>query len=279
MPSLFDCASHFDDIAATDSYTGAALFKVQTSTFLGASPDGSTSQKRIVSAAPSLTIPTRRAITALAENYIIGLGILDGIYGRGIRKSYWAKLVTDSFTILTPGQAALGSAGTTAYGHKAYLKDTVNSATDAEYDPFWEIFFAPSEAVSKGSFFRVGSTLYRARSAHLDEAGFTNAASDELDAGAGVTVTFSQTGAYDPVADAYASDSVVTTGIMLDRYKLYDQLTAADQPAAAGDRTLIVASSAVTPVVGRNVTVSGRSWQVLSSTLEQDAWGLHVRRV
>lgn len=279
MPSIFDCANHFDDIQATDGYTAAPLFKVQTSTFLGASPDGSVSQKRIFSMAPNLTMPARGCIVALGERYVTGASILDGIYGAAIRRSYWAKMVTDSFELLTPGQACLGTSGTAAYGRRDYLKDVVNSQTDSEYDPFWEIFFTTSETVVKGGFMKVGTTFYRARSVHLDEAGFQNAASDELDAGSRVSVTFAQTGAYNPITDSYAAGSVVTDGFLLDRYKAYDLLSEADELNKQGDMTLIVAASAITPTVGRNVTIGSQSYRILNSTAEQDAWSLHVRRV
>lgn len=279
MVDIYSVAKHFDDIPATDGYTGAALFKVQTSTFLGASPDGSVSEKRVFSMAPNLTIGGRKVVVALGEMYLIGTAIMDGIYGQTIRKSCWAKMVTDSLEILTPGQACLGTAGTTAYSRKSYLKDTVNGVTDSEYDPFWEVFFTTAETLSKGSFFRSGTTFYRARSVHLDEAGFQNAASDELDAGSRVSVTFSQTGAYDPINDSYAAGSVTTNGFLVDRYKIYDLLSSADKLNHAGDMTCVVAISAVTPVVGRNITIGSQSWQILNITSEQDAWELHVRRV
>lgn len=278
MPEIFDVAKHFDDIAITDGYTSAALWYAQISTFLGSSPDGSVAQKRVVSTAPDLVMPARRVITALGETYVVGSGILDGIYGRSIRKTYWTKLITDTFQILTPAQACLGSAGTTAKGRREYLKDLVNNQTDAEYDPFWEIFLASTETVAKGTFLKVGSTLYRARSVHLDDAGFTNAASDQLDAGAGVSVTFTQTGAFDPITETYASGSVTTAGILLDRYKLYEQLTEADALNKPGDMSLIVAASAITPLVGRNLSIASRDWEVLTVTAELDAWHLHIRR-
>lgn len=278
MPSLFDVAKHFDDIPAVDGYTAAPLFNVQLSTFLGSSPDGSVAQKRVVSTAPNLVMPARKVISTLGETYLVGTGILDGIYGQSIRKTYWTKLVTESMEILTPGQACLGSAGVTAWARKEYLKDLVNTQTDAEYDPFWEVFFASGESVSKGAFFKVGSTFYRARSVHLDAAGFTNAASDELDAGSRVSLTFAQTGAYDPITDSFAAGSVTTTGFVIDRYKNYDLLTEADDLNKAGDMTAIVAASALTPAVGHKLTIASREWQVLTATLEADAWALHIRR-
>lgn len=278
MPELFDVAAHYDDIQATDSYTSAPLFMVQTSTFMGASPDGSVSQKRIISTVPSITMPARRALTTLGENYIIGNGIVDGIYGQAIRRSFWTRLVTDTFTIRTPGQAALATGGVTAFGHKSHLKDVVDSTADSSYDPFWEIFFTLGEVVGKGSYFLVGGTYYRARSVHIDEAGFQNASSDELEAGARVAVVFNQIGAYNPVTDSFTGASVNTFGILLDRYKNYSLQTSADALNHAGDKTLTVAVSAVTPVVGRTVTIATVTYNILSSSAEQDAWNLHLRR-
>lgn len=278
MPEIFDVAKHFDDIPAVDGYTAASLFNVQMSTFLGSSPDGSVAQKRVVSTAPNLVMPARNVITTLGETYLVGTGILDGIYGQPIRKTYWTKLVTESMEVLTPGQACLATVGIAAWARKEYLKDLVNTQTDAEYDPFWEVFFASGEPVVKGSFFKVGSKFYRARSVHLDAAGFTNAASDELDAGSRVSLTFTETGAYDPVADAFAAGSVTTTGFVIDRYKTYDLLTEADDLNKAGDMTAIVATSAVTPLVGHKLSIASREWQVLAVTPEADAWSLHIRR-
>lgn len=278
MATLFDVARHFDDIQVYDAYTSAPLFKGQFSSFMEASPDGSTAQRRTMSLSPELVIPARRVITTIDGSWIVGYGNVDGFKGQAIRQTFWTKKVTDVFYILTPGQAALQSAGTLAYGHKDYLKEVVNGVSDAEYDPFWDIYFATTEPVAKGTFMRVGSTMYRVRSARVGVEGMTGTSSDQLDAGAEVSVTFNLTGAYNPVTDTYGAGSVTTTGIYFDRYKFYEQLTEADAKSMSGDMNLVVATSAVTPVVGRTVTISGRAWTILAVTAEQDAWALHIRR-
>lgn len=278
MPSLFDVANHFDDIPITDGYTGAALYSGQFSSFLEASPDGSTAQRRTLSLAPGLVIPARRVLTALTERWIVGMGNLDGIYGQAIRQSFWTKKVTDTFQILTPAQAALAQSGVTAYGHREYLKDTINLFTDAQYDPFWDIYFSNTEPVFKGTFLKSGTTLYRARSLHTGKEGLFDASCDELDIGAGVAVVFPQTGAYSPHTDSYAAGSVTTTGILLDRYKLFEYRTEADAKTAAGDMSLVVAQSVVTPKVGWAVTIAAQPWRVEAVTPELDGYLLHVRR-
>lgn len=278
MPELTDVAKHFDDIPVTDGYTGAFLFNAQFSTFRESGTDSSVSERRIMSMAPGLSAPARGVICALGEYSLIGFGVQDGIFGGSIRQSLWTRRVTDTFTKLTPGQAALASTGTDFKGHKAYLKDTVNGATNSEYDPFWDISAAPYEGLAKGDFLKAGSTYYRVRSAHLDLSGLTIASSDELDSGARVSVTFSGTGAYAPITDTYATGTTTTYGMLLDRYKWYEQLTQADRQSLAGDMTLSVATSAVTPVIGKECTIASRTWKILNVTAFSDAWELHIRR-
>ena len=279
MVDIYAVANHFDDIAITDAYSGAALYYGQFSSFLESSPDGSTSQRRTLSLAPGLTLPARKVISALSEIWIVGLGNVDGIYGQPIRQSFWMKKASGSYTILTPGQAALNSAGTTAYGHALSLKDTVNGVSDAEYDPFYNFYFSTTEPVAKGSILKSGSTYYYVRATNDGLSGLIEAGTDELDSGAYQSVTFTLTGAYNPVTDVYAAGSTTTGAILMDRYMLYQKRTETDSQNLAGDMSLLVATSAVTPAVGKTVTISSRTWKILAVTAEQDAWLLHIRRV
>ena len=275
---IFDVATHFDDTPVADGYSLAPLYLGQFASFLEASPDGNTSQRRTMSLAPGLMIPARRVVRAQDETHLVGYGTVDTFFGATIRQAFWLKRATGLFTIRTPGQAALNTGGTTAYAHMDYLKDTVNSNTDSEYDPFWDIYFAPAEGVQKGTLLEYMGTLYRVRSTHRGIEDLVDAATDELDAGARVSVSFTSTGAYDPVTDTMAAGTTATTGILLDRYMYYELRTQADQLMKAGDKTLIVAASAVTPVVGKPVTIAGEPWRIEQVTPEQDAYALHVRR-
>jgi len=283
MVDIYSVSNHFDDIPVTDGYSGAVLFNAQFSNFNDASPDGSTAQRRVISMAPSLSIPTRRVIVALTEMSVVGSGTIEGIYGLPIRQSFWVKKITDNFTKLTPGQAALDSGGTAFYGQKAFFRDTNSTQTTSDLDPFWNIYCSPGEAVTEGQILKTSTAYYRVRSVHLDLSGFTVAECDELDSGSGtggvrVSVTFNLTGAYNPVTDTYASGSVTVYGILMDRYKWYDLLTPSDTPTLAGDMTLVVATSAVTPVIGKTVTIASRVWQILNMTANSDAWEIHLRR-
>lgn len=276
MPSIFDVAKHFDDEQVYDAYTLAPLWKAQVSSFLEAAPDGSTAKRRTMSLAPGLAIPARQVIKLVEGNWVVGNGNTDSFYNQAIRQSFWLKKATDLFEILTPANAALAIAGVFAYGHRSYLKDTVNVISDSEYDPFWEIYFSTSETVQPGYFLKSGVDYYRVRSAKVAEEGMINAASDSLDAGARVAATFTRTSAYNPITDTYSAATVNTFGILFDRYKDYELKTEADRLNLAGDRTLVIGVSGVP--VGAAATINSEAWKVLNVTPELDGWALHIRK-
>lgn len=272
---LAQAANYFNDIPVTDAYSGASLFYAQLSSSLDRQPDGSISKRRIISVAPGTALPTRRAATWLGETWLLGDMILDGLQGIALRANIAVKKATDSFAILTPGQAALASGGTPAYGQKEYLKDTVNSPTDAEYDPFWEISFGANEPVLKGTYLRSGSTLYFSRSTHQILEGFVVTEADQIDYVSASAVFAGNV--YDPIADAFVGGGITTTGLMMDSYMVYQYLHPSSPKMLPGDQVLVVAQSAVTPVVGQQVTAGGRSWRIEAVNADQDAWNLHIR--
>jgi hypothetical protein len=274
---LKNASRKFDTAPVYDAYSNALLFKAQVSTFLEAAPDGTTAKRRTLSLDPALTIPSHGGINVLNEVWVVGDGIKDEWRGSAIRTTYWMKFTSGLFSALTPGQACLGTSVTAQHAQRDYLKDTVNGVTNAEYDPFWRFYFSKNAVVLKGTFIRQGAVLYRVRTAHLALEGFLEAQCDELDVGV-QSVTFTNSGVYDPVTDTYGAASIAVPAVLLDYYKVYDYKTAADPSNLAGDMALIVAKSSVSPVVGQNIVVASESWRVIAAISDQDAWSLHIRR-
>jgi len=274
---LKDAATKFDTLKAYDGYSGAYVGRVQSSTFLESASVGGASVKRTMSAVPTLVIPSHNVLMILDQLTLIGMSNADEWANETIRKMYWTKRVTDSLKILTAGEAAAGSVGVSAYGQKMYLKSTVNTLNDASYNPFWNIFLSPSTGVAKGTFLRSGTVLYRARSAYADLDGFLTTECDEIDAP--VTATFTTTGVYDPVTDAYVAANTPVQSLLVDYYKIYKTETAADALAHAGDKALLIPTISITPKINQAVTVAGKAWTVLNLHQEQDAWVLHLRLV
>jgi hypothetical protein len=278
---LKNAARYFDTCPVFDAYTGSLLFKIQTSTFLESSAEGSTAARRVISLDPTLNVPEHSCILALDQIWIAGASNPDEWEGTAIRKAYWTKLATDSFTVLTPGQAALSSTGLQVFGSKKYLRDNLNGATDAELDPVWEISLSKSVQASRGFFLKSANTLYRVRVEYADVDGFKTCQSDEVDEPVTQTL-FTSSKVYDPVKDEYAPSHVSTTAITLDYSKAYTKTAATDIPAQQGDLCMVVSKLAIAPAVGAELEITAGKftghWRVLAALSEHDSWKLHIRR-
>lgn len=282
---LLAAAKYFDRDSVYDAYTGLLLFKGQFASYDGSQPDGSFSRRRTVSVAPNVVHPARSVVQVHGEKWIVGEFITDGFFDAPIRKTASAKQVTDLFTFLTPGQAALGVTTATpalvsAYGQERYLKDTVNTPTTSDYSPQYEITFGPNEVVPDEYFLRSPNDLYHIRTTYRALEGFTVATADLIgatDYGENKYVTAVFGGGIDPITELPAAGTT-TTGILLYAYKLYFHATEADPKNNQGDKTLIVAKSAVTPVNGAPVTIDSEAYRIFGITSYHDSWNLRVRR-
>lgn len=274
MPDLFAVACHFDDISVTDAYTGAAAFQGQFSSFNESAPDGTVAKKRTLSVRPGTAIPARRVIGFLGETWIVGDGNVDGIYDAAIRQAHWMKKVTTSAELLTPAQVCAGTTGYVLYVSKDYLKDTVNGVTDTEYDPFWDIYAGMTEAAPKGSYLKIGATLFRVRGSHTESSGFLLVQCDEIDSNNIVTLTVQTGSAFDPITDTFTGGSATVTGIRLEPSKFYRYATQADPRYNSGDVSCLVGS---TLSIGTTVTISGLRYRVMAVQPELDAFNLHLR--
>lgn len=273
---LVNASRYFDDVVIRDAYTNVFLFKGQVAAYIDSQVDGTISRRRTISLASNLVLPTRRALEYGSEIWLVGDGIKDHLQNVALRTSYATKKCDALYTIRTPGNACLNTGGTAAYGQADYLKSTVNAVTESEYSAQYDISFSSSEAIARGYILSNGSVYYHIRGVHTLLEGFQVAESDILEA-AFVTAVFTEVGTYDPITDTYGSGTATTTGLLMDMVKLYEFRTALDPENHKGDKTLLVASSAVTPKVGQSVSAQG-SWRIMSVLPYQDAWYCQLRR-
>lgn len=274
---LSNASAFFDRDFVEDAYTGEPLFRGQFSSYDGSKPDGSFEQRRTVSVAHNVPPAPRRAVRIQGQVWVMGELMLDTFNGGIVRQTASAKLATDLFCILTPAQAALRTydACVHAYGYAYYLKDTVNPLSTSEYNPFYDVTFGSTELVPDGAFLRSNNLLLHARATSKEPEGFIKLSCDYLP-NSEVEVTFA--GAFDPITET-AGTGVTTTGILTDMYKLYDYKTQADRIEGRGDKTLVVAQSAVTPYAGQTVSIAGVVWRVFGFTPYTDAWRIHLKLV
>ena len=279
---LKNAAKYFDTDSVYDAYSGDYLFKAQFSTFEGASPDGSFHRRRTVSVAPEVVAAPRRVVIVQGTTWIMGELIAEGFKDKPIRKSSSAKEVTGLYDLLTPGQAALREPTgiKQLYGHANYLKDTVNSLTDSAYDPQYEVTFAFPEVIQAGNFLRSLEHFLHIRTVQFANEGYWIATADEIAAAPtqnSCEVAVVLAGTFNPITESYGVGTS-TTGILLDMYKLYNFNTQADPRNQAGDMSLLVAKTAITPLAGQTLEVAGEEWRNIKFTSYHDAWNIQIRR-
>lgn len=280
---LKNAAKLFDTCPVYDAYTGALLFKVQTSTFLESSLEGSTASRRVISLAPEITPPAHSCILALNQLLLLGGENPDEWAGSAIRRAYWTKRITDSFRVRTPAQVLNSVPGTAVYGQRKYLRESINTQTDSELDPTWDIFLSKSLTPSRGMFISSATVLYRVRVSYEDVDGFRTCQSDEVDEPVR-TMTFTTSSSYDPVTDSYAPATVALPSILLDYSKVFSKADAYEDKVKAGDICAVIGKSLVVPSVGQTIGIEAASryrgnWQILKVSDELDARLLHLRRV
>jgi len=278
-------ASYFDRDKMYDGYTGSFLFNCQVASFDSSQPDGSFQRRRTVSAAPDTVLPTKRVGLLYGKRWVLGEFVVDGFYSEAVRATASSKEVTDYFTLLTPGQAALDlTVGVSNfYGCASFTKEAANTITDSYLDGVYEVTAGKNEDLPKGYFLRSENKLLHINGTHTPLEGFRIATTNEVsykDSTAwqpNSIVTVSIAGAYDPITDTEDVAGAPTTGVLLDLYKLFNYKTEADPTKKPGDMTLVVAKSAITPVAGATATVGGLKAIIVSVISHFDSWALHIR--
>ena len=280
---LKNAARLFDTCPVYDGYSGVQLFKAQTSTFLESAPEGSTSARRAISVIPTVVPPAHSCVLLLDQLWLIGAENPDEWAGEAIRKAYWTKKATDLFRFLSPVQAILNSAGTSAYGARKFLRESINTQTDSEIDAVWSIAVSKSLTPLRGSFLKSATSLYRVRMVYDDLDGFTTCQADEVDEPVR-SITYSASNTYNPVTDSYTTVNVNAKAVLLDYSKSFTKSEATEHKAEAGDLVALVAPQQAIPAVGQRIRVELASryageWTVLRVADELDSKSLHIRRL
>lgn len=275
---LHDVATYFDTDPVTDGYTDEYLFDIQVSSFDDSSSDGATNRRRVISTGPEVVMPARRVLAMYGDRWIVGLGTPDGFGGEVIRQHFNSKRATHLLALLTPGQAVAAAAGTQSYAQLMYFKDDINPLTDSAYDAQWNIFVAPDEPASKGTFLRdtVSGRLYRVRNDYLPTEGLRLLQSDELDLDAVQPCVF-DTGTFNPVTEVTTAGTTTVSCIQMDVSKFYRFRHISDEKVQPGDVALFVPSS-LSLKLGMTFTMAGAKWHVVGMQAELDAQAALVRR-
>ena len=279
---LLNAAKSFNQDTVLDAYSGAVLFKAQFASYDAAAMGGSFQRRRTVSTVPSSIPAERRVVAVQSIRWVMGEFQLDSYMDRPIRQSCSAKIVTGLFTLLSPAQAALRdpTGVRTIYGSAEYVRDTTNTLTSSEHDPFYNVIFGSVENVPDGYFLRSDDQYFHIRSVQIMPEGFINLACDQiaLDSSAvkNCEVEVTLAGAFDPITETQGAGTSAT-GILMDMYRLFKYQTESVDKNTSGDMSLIL-SNVETLTAGQTITINGEDWRVIDFSPYLDAWNVHIRR-
>lgn len=270
-------AGYFSKDKIFDAYTGQLLFKAHTLPHDDHTSSGATSRRRTMVTEVEAAAPQRRVIRWYDTFWIVGGNNTDAFRGEQVRRSFDLKKSTGVMTVLSPAAAALTLSGLSFHAHKEYYKDMTDATTSNDYDVMWNVFCPLSEPVRKGQFLRQGNLIFRVRNVYDTADEYRVAEADQFDFDAMTTAIFITVGERDLVTEQAEEEAITTTVLQTDIQKFYVFRTEAEAVNKPGDKLVIVAKSAVTPVVSMEFVMLGQRWRVVTVVSEDDAWAIRAR--
>ena len=259
-------------MVCADAYTGVFAFKGQLGLYDDNKRDSETHERRVLSTAPGVRIPTRRVISAAGTHFIVGHGSPDDYKGKTIRVGYVAHEATYLARIRTLEQVCLSQPGISAYAGRAWVKDSAFSQQSSKLAPEVHVHFSATETVDAALTVDFEGRLHVVRSVNAGPSGTTVAMCEEIKGSAvesGVVLTLS---AYNPLTESPSSSTVVVKIVRLRWQSLFEYHDSTAPKFGPGDLQIAVAKSAATVTPGSTLVLSDGRWRVESVVGEGLVW-------
>lgn len=270
-------AAAFDNLPLVDAYDGLPAFNGQFDVFDDSRRDAYGVERRVLSVAPDVQLPARRAVREpdRDEVWLMGVAQADYFKGRVIRQKFVLHRAKGFAEVKTPGEMLRGATGLQAYASPSWVKDTKDAATGSNPAGIYSVFFAMGEAVGINQVIFLGDLMLWAYARHSSSADFAVLEAEEI-SGRLQDVKFSQH-TFDPVKDVKALQVTACKAAILRWQTLYENNSDAALKMEVGDRVAVVLKTDV-PKPGVGDTVEGAyTWEVLAVEDRGDVWALQVR--
>lgn len=299
---LANAAKHFDKQVLTDAY-GIATFRGQFDLYDDNKREGVTTRRRILSTAPTVTIPSRKALKIDNTVWLVGSSNPDFFKADPIRRKHilhqadgLARVQTFAQFLSNPAPWTLDSGlptldatttmvdnsgvaqGLTAYAAMEWVKASKEVDESSTLADLMTAIFATSETLPAVGIVTIGGASYLLREPHPSSAGFKTAYADEIAWPVTEQGTFTSR-TYDPVADTWAGTGVPVRYLRLRWQAHFEYLSKNTLKFEAGDEVLICLKTAATPKPNDNIVLGDGTWQALTVQSDGGCWSIHVRRI
>lgn len=271
-------ASAFDEVRAADAYTGARVGSVQVEPTDYYKLDGAAVRRRSISAAPSVTMPTRRAIRLGAEVFLVGEPTTDFWKGKPIRLTYVCQMAPGLATVMSMAEALGNLPGRQAYASRNWNKYSTDSRDSADHHDEYHVFFGEANLAQPYHLILVEGTWHLCKGQHLSLNGMDVAVCREITGTVFETVTLSKR-TYNAVTDSYSEVTQPAAKVLRLRWQeFFEYLTASQTDYVRGDETVVMLTSDWTGAPADTITLSDGKWKVLGHRAYGLTTVLHVRR-
>lgn len=274
---LHKVAVFFDRTVAADAYTPGTTFLCQIEPLDMYRTEGTRIKIRDMSTAPTVTIPSRRAINIDGQVYLVSDASKDHWNGTVIRNRYVIQGVEDLVSIYTiPQLLAATPTGVSTYALVQYNRYSTDERDSSEYHAQYLLTFGPENIPEDGVVYD-GSKYFLIREKYRAASGLINVVANELVSPI-ATVTINSPSTYDPVTETYSGGGSVSVKSILVRWQEHFRyLSQGSTSFESGDMQALVVDSLSVKADDR-VTISGVVWRVLSTLTYSGYQSLHVRR-
>lgn len=273
---LAAAARHFDRLVCADAYDPLTTFKGQFGLFDDSMRDGLTVERRVLSTAPEVTLPARRAVTADGATWLLGDRQADYFKTRAIRYKYVAHVAEELVQAKTIEEALSGAAGYAAWSSRVWLKTSKEIEISSDMTNVFDLYFAKGEPLAEGTLILMSNRWHLVRSLYPSASGFLVALSDELPEPVLTTASFEQR-VYQRATDSYSTTPTTVPALRIRWQSYFRYPSRGSDKFTAGDTVLAVLKSAVTVKAGDAVTVGGTNFTVNAVFDEGAVWTAHLR--
>ena len=272
---LFNAARMADNVVATDAY-GTAQVLVQYDPLSYSKVDGTNVTKRMLSAAPSVVMPSRGALTIEGQTYLVGHGAPDFWRGKVIRTNYVIQGADGLASLQTIGQALAGTAPVTAYAAVSFSKYLPEINDSSKFPPQYQMFTAGNESAPADSLVGLNGVFYLVKQSYISTSGLRIALSNVVAEPCFETVTFGSR-VYDPILDTYTSSGTSIPIFRIKWAESFEYLSKASEGFERGDIQVFMLKAS-SPKPSDLLALSDGSWRILSVQDFDGLWRCHARR-
>lgn len=276
---LLTVARRFDGLTCADAYNPATTFKGQFNLYDDSTRDGMTVERRVLSVAPTVSMPARKTLLADGLTWLVGDHHRDYFKNSAIRHRYVAHQATELVASKTFDEAITASAGYSAWASRIWVKGAKEIESSSDIASVYDIYFAPGEPIVEGTLVFMVSRWHLVRAIYPSTAGLLVALCDELPEPVRVTATFDKK-VYAPLTDTFTTTPTAVTGIRVRWQSHFRYPISGLFKFQPGDLVLMVRKADIaSPVIGDKVTISGDSYIIAAALDEGLCWNLHLTNV